>query len=121
MLGSFHVAFSLVPFLLGGLTLAVLLLQWKTYSPFAHRCFVLFVWIMTLQAVGGGAYLASLNSSALSGGLWIHLTLSAIAVSLLHFYRHFEKREGHARFFFALLATVASLVLVGASLASISH
>ncbi len=120
-LGSFHVAFSLAPFLLGGLTLTILLLQWGSYSLLAHRCFVLFVWILTVQALGGVLYLATFELAPFPQGLLLHLILSSLAVLSLHFYHRFEKREGKVRFLFAALSTLGSLVLVGASFSRLGN
>lgn len=117
---GFHLAFSLAPLLLGGLTLTVLVLQWKAYSAFAHWCFVGFVWAFTAQAVLGVATLVSVASDAgISGGLWVHLGLATVATATLHAYQAFEKKPEPARFYFALFSTLGSLLLVGVSLSAL--
>lgn len=118
-IASFHIAFSLAPLLLGGLTLTVLVLQWKEYSAFAQGCFVGFVWAVTAQAVLGVATLVAVARAGVSSGIWIHIWLSAVAVALLHAYRAFEKKSEPARFYFALFSTLGSFALIGVSLSAL--
>ncbi len=120
-IGSFHIALSLVPLLLGGLVLTVLLLQWKVYSAFVHQCFVLFVWALTVQAVLGCVYLLSLDVAQVAVGAWLHIILSSLAAFSLHFYRRVEVSGDSARFFFALFSSLGSLTLVGISLSQIGR